>query len=279
MRPLATAMLGVCLAAGMGAAAEHQAKTAKNFPLSSGSETRLVVENIWGSIDVTSGSAGQIEVAVNERFSADTQADLERARREVRLDMTQQGNTVRLIVDGPFRNRNFWNSDDRHYEARYDFHIRVPREIALELKTVNQGDVHVTGTRGEFLLSNVNGGVEMVDVAGAGRANTVNGPVRISFTENPRSECSFKTINGEVAVAFQPDLSADIRMKTLNGEAWTDFDYTGLPAKQEAGERQGARYIYKSNGATSLRIGSGGPEIKFETLNGPIRITKRGKKA
>lgn len=282
MTRIAATALGVCLAAGMSAAgAEHQAKTAKSFALSGGSDKRLVVDNVWGSIEVTAGGANQIEVAVDERFRGDTQADLDRARAQVRLDMTQQGNTVRLFVDGPFRERNRrgWDSDDRHYEARYDFRIRVPRDIALELKTVNHGNVRVTGTRGDFLVSNINGGVEMFDVAGSGRASTINGPVRVSFIENPRAECSFKTINGEVAVDFQPGLGADVRMKTLNGEAWTDFDFTGLPLQQDAGERQGTRFVYKSQNATALRIGSGGPEIRFETLNGPIRITKRGKKA
>ncbi len=55
-----------------------------------------------------------------------------------------------------------------HYDVRFDFTIRVPRDAALRLCTINGGDVIVNGTRGDFDVDNVNGLIEMRQVAGIG---------------------------------------------------------------------------------------------------------------
>ncbi|HET8547698.1 MAG TPA: hypothetical protein VFL57_06840, partial [Bryobacteraceae bacterium] len=179
---------------------------------------------------------------------------------------------------GPFRCNQHCISidDDINYVAQFDFRVRVPRNTAVELKTVNKGHVRVTGITGEFELRNVNGDIEATDIAGSGRAHTVNGPVRVSFRENPREASSFKTINGEIALSFQPALAADFRMKTLNGDAWSDFEFRMVPTEPEV-SRDGRGFVWRKNRFTGVRVGAGGPEIRIETLNGPIRLINRGK--
>ena len=102
-----------------------------------------------------------------------------------------------------------WNGDGQrwehvHYEVRYDFTIRVPRDAALRLCTINGGDVIVTGTQANFDVSNVNGLIDMKNVAGSGRAHTVNGPITVTFTANPTQASSFKTVNGNVNAMIVP---------------------------------------------------------------------------
>ena len=161
---------------------------------------------------------------------------------------------------------------------RFDFTIRVPRNAALRLCTINGGDVVVNGTRGDFEVSNVNGLIDMRQVAGSGRAHTVNGPVSVSFTANPKQPSSFKTVNGNVDVWFPDGLAADFAMKTFNGGLFTDFETqplaTVVPA---AGERRNGKFVYRVNEFTRLRIGKGGPEIAFETLNGNVRARRAGR--
>ena len=95
----------------------------------------------------------------------------------------------------------------------------------------------------------------------------------MDFAKNPAGPTSFKSINGELRVSFQPGLSADVRLKTFNGEAWTDFDGTTLPT--EGGHWTGK--LYSRDRSTGIRIGSGGPAINFDALNGNIYILNRGK--
>jgi DUF4097 and DUF4098 domain-containing protein YvlB len=192
--------------------------------------------------------------------------------------MTQEAGTVRLYVDGPFRCKggcNGWNGD-RGYSARFDFEVRVPVSTTLDLRTVNGGRIDVESVEGDFSVRNVNGGISMKGLAGSGAAHTVNGGVAVAFKRNPRDGCSLKTVNGEIDAAFQPGLSADFRVKTLNGEAWTDFEASPLPSAVPVKEHRGARFVYKRNKEAHLRVGSGGPEHSFETVNGSIQIVSKG---
>jgi hypothetical protein len=272
------------LSVALGAAvvcADVEYKDNKRMTYTVGANAKLIVDNVWGGIRVAAHSGREIRVAVREHWIADTQEELAEARREVKLDATQDGDTVKLYVDGPFR----CNCNDggvnfrRHpqYQVRYEFEIAVPVDTALKLRTVNRGNIAAQGTRGDLDVSNVNGGIDLTDVAGSGAVRTVNGPVHVAFTENPRSPVVFKTVNGEVTVEFQPNVSADLRFKTMHGQVYTDYDVTPLPAEPVKLDRSLGKSVYRMNQFTGVRIGSGGPEHRFETLNGSIRILKRGR--
>jgi DUF4097 and DUF4098 domain-containing protein YvlB len=112
----------------------------------------------------------------------------------------------------------------------YDFEIKVPAATMLRLATINGGEVRVDNTTGDFDVANVNGGIEMNEVAGSGPVHTVNGRISVVFSKNPTKDSSFKSVNGTIEASFRPGLSADVRVKTFNGHAYTDFDATPLPS-------------------------------------------------
>jgi DUF4097 and DUF4098 domain-containing protein YvlB len=164
------------------------------------------------------------------------------------------------------------------YDFTYNFKVRVPRDIYLELKTVNDSHVLVEGTSGDYKISNVNGGIEMREVEGSGSVHTVNGKVTVSFARNPKQATSFKSVNGTLDVTFRGGLNADAKMKTMNGGLYTDFPVTALPVSASVQpERRDGGFVWKSNRMTGVRIGSGGPELSFETLNGNVLIKNREK--
>jgi DUF4097 and DUF4098 domain-containing protein YvlB len=109
-------------------------------------------------------------------------------------------------------------------------------------------------------------------VAGSGSARTVNGPVIVSFRQNPRENSEFKTVNGNIELRFAHDLSADFRFKTFNGGVYSDFPVTTSPAHAIQEERRGGKMVYRADRFTEARVNSGGPEIQIENLNGDIRI-------
>jgi len=196
----------------------------------------------------------------------------------VTLDIEEDGNTIDLYVNGPFRNSEEQGDNHEHkhpgYAVHYDFTLLVPYQTSLTLKTVTEGDISVKNIEGNFHVNNVNGEIEMIDVSGSGDAHTVNGKVEVSFTKNPNSNCSFKTITGDVKINFQPDLSADFWLKTFTGDAFSDFPVSYLPSKPGKEARKEGKFVYKSNNITGLRIGKGGPEIKMDTMTGDILIEK-----
>lgn len=270
-----TLLLISALSAAVGFAAEERTTTSRSFAVVPAS-AKLIVDTVEGHIRVTGHSGPQIEVTVEERWRGDTADKLIEARRDIRLDMTQEGNTVKLYVDGPFRCRgNCGDSGDRGYSARFDFEVRVPVEAMLDLRTVNGGRVEVDNVEGDFSVRNVNGGIRMKGLAGSGGAHTVNGSVALAFKRNPREAVSAKTVNGEIDVNFVPGLAANLRVKTFNGEVWTDLDTRALPMAENA-RREGSRFVYKRDREARLQVGSGGAEHSFETLNGSINIVGKG---
>jgi len=247
----------------------------------------LDVRNINGFIHVEGTSDSSVQMSIRKVIRAETRDDLADAQRDVRLDFTDSAARVGATVLDTQQHvcGEPWDDRDRdrewrrpHYEVRFDFTIRVPRDAALRLCTINAEDVIVNGTRGDFDVSNVNGLIEMRDVAGSGRAHTVNGPVTVTFTANPKQTSSFRTVNGNVDVSFTPGLAADFAMKTMNGGLFTDFETQPLASSAPvAGERRNGKFVYRANEFTRVRVGNGGPEIAFETLNGNVRARRAGR--
>ena len=89
------------------------------------------------------------------------------------------------------------------------------------------------------------------------------------------SASEFKSTNGVIEAQFQPNLSADLKMKTFNGGLYTDFDVTGLPSAPVTGERVNGKFVYRSNGYAGVRVGNGGPEIRFDGFSGDVRVLRR----
>jgi hypothetical protein len=256
----------------------------RTLAFAAGSGRQLDVRNLNGFLHVTAGDGPNVEMSIHKTVRARSDADKAEAERDVRLDFVERAPRVEAIVRD--RRNHVCGEDSRddrdwgrvYYDVRFDFTIRVPRDVQLRLCTINSGDLTVDGTRGDFDVDNVNGRIDMTGVAGSGSAHTVNGGVKVSFTANPSAASSFKTINGNVDVYFQDGLSADLRMKTMNGGLFTDFDAQPLPSlASTSGERRDGRFVYRANEFTRVRVGRGGPEITFETLNGSVRAIRAGR--
>jgi len=249
---------------------ERQQETIhQNFPAAK----LLDIGNVNGYIHVTGYNGNEIQMTAEKTIEARSRDRMEAAKRDVKLEITQSAEKVSLQVQYPSRQRH-WHNYDFDYNVTYDFEIKVPVSTSLRLGTVNQ-TIDVSNVTGDFDVRNVNGRIELTDISGSGDAHTVNGRIVATFAKNPERSCSFRTVNGGIEASFRPNLAADVRVKTLHGGAFTDFEATGLPVSMIS-ERRNGKLIYRSDRTHAFRIGNGGPELKFDTLNGSIRILKRG---
>ncbi len=250
------------------------------FHYSFSGDRTIDVDNVNGTIQVTGDGGNTIRVEGERVTHARDRDAVDRAGREVKLDVNERGGIAQLYVNGPFRGNNrtsdyhgfHSHSDANDYEVDYNFNIHVPRETELRLRSVN-GEMKTDQTSGKFDLHSVNGAVGMTAIAGSGAVNVVNGRIRIAFRENPKAPSEFHSVNGAIEATFPPNLSADLRLSTVNGQAYTDFDASAL-ANAPLAQNGNGKFVYKSDRLTRVRIGSGGPELKFETVNGDIRIKK-----
>jgi len=239
----------------------------------------LVVDNINGSIEVIGYDGNDVELVVRKTIFARSKDKLAEASRKVRLDISEEDNSIVLFVDAPYRQRdgsiNYRGWRYYGYKVEFNFQIKVPRDTDVFLRTINNGEITVEGVKGDFDIDNVNGGIEIVGASGSGRAYALNGQLTVEFDENPDSDCYFGSLNGKIQVAFQSGFSADLRFKTFNGDVYTDFPITYLNPRKPSRKREKGKFVYKSDRSFGARVGRGGPEIEFDGFNGDIHVVRR----
>lgn len=242
----------------------------------SGAPMRLVVDDVDGYVHVTGTGGSQVRVIAHKVIRAETESDLRDAKSEVNLNMTEKPGTVSVYYDAPWRcsgeGRGCHDQQRRFYTVSYDIDVQAPRAARLVVSTINNGDIRIDGSAGDFDISNINGGIAMTGAAGSGDVHTINGPISVHFAKNPSRPTSFKSINGQLDAYFQPGLSADLLFKTFNGQIYSDFEVSAGAARVAAAEQHDGRFVYRSNRARSARVGRGGPELSFDAFNGNIRL-------
>lgn len=285
-RRAAAASLCLCLAAPFAALAPLAAEEERVFSTRTIERTlavttpcRLSVDNVWGGIRLTGHARPTVEIEAVETVRAESAAAAERASLDVTLEIGEHDGAIDVFVDGPFRHpHDRWSWNDRHrdpgYVVTYDIEVHAPRECDVSVRTVTDGEVEVSNVAGALSVRNVNGGIRLERVAGTGgEIRTVNGPILGTFLRVPTDSLSFDTVNGRIDVTFPPRLAADLTLATNWGEIWSEFDLTPRPAPPPTRRREGGRLVIETGPAT-LRVGAGGPEISFKTLNGDIFIRK-----
>jgi hypothetical protein len=241
---------------------------------------KIIVENVFGPVTVKAGSGKTVRLRADRSVRAESEGDLARGREEVHLDVSVDGNDVKITVDGPFRRADgsilFHDRDEEGYSFYYDLQIEAPGNTAVDLHTIDDGDIVVTGMTGDFNVENINGAVDLQGISGSGKAGTLNDRLNVSFDRNPARHCVFHSLNGEMRISFRSPLSADLRFKTFNGEVYSDFPVTYLPRKGlvETGSKRGKTF-FQTDQWTSVRIGEGGPSIDLDGFNGDTVILKR----
>jgi len=252
----------------------------KTFTFSDPSAPRWVeLDNLTGDITVTGYGGREVQLVVKQTYNGRTQEKIQEARETVKLEISQQKNTIKLFVDDPCRDdsRRGKYRDERRsgFSARFDFDLKVPYETSVFLRTVNDGEIVIKDVQGEYDVENINGGVEMLDAAGSGRVYALNGAVKVTFKKNPSAASYFGSLNGDVDVSFLPGLAAVFRLKTFNGEVYSDFPVTQTAAATAVRERRKGKSIYKYDRAFGVQVGKGGPEVELDAFNGDIHIMKR----
>jgi DUF4097 and DUF4098 domain-containing protein YvlB len=252
-------------------AAIAAAQNKLTVPLSNPSQPATVkVQLITGSITVTAGGGSQVVVEQSGRESRRSQeAPAGMHRLEVgpgSLDVQEDHNVVSI--------------ESGHYTSGENLAVQVPANSSLQLKTVNGGHIEVTGVSGEIEAEDINGSITLRNVSGSVVASSQNGSITVSLDKiTPTKPMSFTTLNGKIDVTIPGDTKARLRLKTENGSVFSDFDVkmepdVSKPVVEDA-RGQGGKYRIRMDRNVYGSINGGGPEYRFETMNGSILIHKK----
>ena len=241
-------------------------------PLSDpGQPVTLEASVLNGGITVK-GSSGK-DVIVEAKVRAPETSGDEGGRRRIPINTTgltveEQNNHVEVGVSA--------------HSRIIDLEITVPYRTSLSLRSVNSGDITVTGVDGALDVNNVNGAVTLSDVSGNAVAHALNGRVLVNFKKvNAGKPMAFSSLNGNIDVTFPPDLKAKVSITSDRGDVFSDFDIkmTNDGPKQivEDSRRHSGKYVVKIDKTVRGTINGGGQEIQFKNFQGSIYIRKAGK--
>lgn len=233
---------------------------------------------INGNITVQGGMVQEVIVEARTREGREDREERHSDRNAAgmkRIPMTSTGlnveaenNQVRITTD--------------QTQRTVDLVITVPTRSSLSLKTINNGNILVTGVDGELDVDDINGNVTLKSVSGSVVAHALNGNVVVTMNRADAKPMAFSSLNGNIDVTFPSDLKASVSMRTDNGEVYSDFDVqldTTAPRQiVEDGRSNGGKYRVRMDKTVKGKIGGGGPEIQFKNFNGNIYIRRAGAK-
>lgn len=249
------------------------------------SDNFLVVENIFGSIDVQSHSGSSILLEVDKVLVADNAFELTKAQNEVGIKVAYVNGNIHIYPDTPYSEfddktgefRYTERNNRRNYQYLLNYKLKVPHNINLELRTVNNGDIVVENINAkELIIRNINGAISLMNVSGKTDVNAINKDINITYTQNPNEESYYKSINGDINLIIKEDLNADISFKSLNGDFYTNLAEVKSKAISSVGKtegKKGTKYKWDSN--SGFTIGNGGVKLHFNVLNGDVTIKKQ----
>ena len=221
----------------------------RTVPVSRGTRSLSIDGASLGGVSVTGWDRDSVHVSARIVGMARTQADAERAAKEVRI--TAEGGTIRAS------GRN-GSDDDSRQIVSYD--VYVPRHMDLDLRAHN-GGLRVNGVTGRMSLETVNGGLSLEGAGGDVHARAQNGGlnVRLTGTRWEGTGLDAETQNGGVRLVVPEGYSARLETGTINGGIRTDIPIT------VSGNI--SRHF-------SLTLGSGGAPVRATTTNGGIIIAR-----
>ncbi len=268
------------------------AEAEESYDFSAPDPAALVVTNDCGEIEVSSQEGEQITVTAHKKAWGANQADAEARLAQIELDLTQDGDTVKVGIKNP--EQVCRNQIGR--PAEITFRINVPPRTRVKA-TTQLGGISLRGTRlgaelhssfgdvsardleGGLVVETQNGRVEAVSVDAGKEPITLQTAFGDIHLENAAaSKLETTTQNGKVELE-KVDISGDSRISSNFGDlSWLSGKTRALDLQSQNGQitLQGV----KASGALTASTDFGDIHIndveaesyQATTLNGKIEI-------
>lgn len=189
----------------------------------------------WAEVQVSGTDGSEIVVTSSLEQKGKKEVDQDGFRRldeDVTFEITEKNNVATIVMTG----ENPWSAQGA------EFHVQVPRNTNLVLRTEAGGDIKVENIDGDIDINSMNGEVALLDIGASAVVNTMNGEVTATFKRAPAKPVSITSMNGEVDVRLPGDTKANLRMRTHNGTIRTNFPDSILQTKTEKTASKGYAY-------------------------------------
>ena len=225
--------------------------------------TILRVSNINGPITINSWTGNTVTLdAVKSSYISKEELD------NIDIEVNESGNVIDIETK---------NLLEGTTNVVTDMVIKVPNYVNIDTVSASNGDVHISGTKGNVSAHSSNGDVSVENVDGYISATNSNGFIEIKETTGIKNlhssngdiyaeffdfkeNISISTSNGDIILYVNPSLNANIEMTTSNGRISTNDLSLDLTISEE------------DNMVGTL--GEGGYKIDIHNSNGDIKLYK-----
>lgn len=230
------------------------------------------VNQVNGSITITVGQPGQVVVEPAAPSGGRARKEPVAAAGMHRIDSDRGGADIT-------EERNVVTVRAGRFGLSGNTILQVPPNASLQLRVTNSS-ISVTGVAGDIEADTTNGPITLKNVGGTVLAHSVNGSITATLDKiTPDKAMSFTTLNGKIDVTLPADTKARLRLKSERGPIYSDFDVKleadgGKPVVEENRTSDG-KHRTRLDRSVYGSINGGGPEYRFETMNGSITIRKK----
>jgi hypothetical protein len=152
-----------------------------------------------------------------------------------------------------------WHGHDDRDDIVVEWEVKVPAGVRLVARTVN-GGLDLVDLAGPVEATTVNGSIK-VGTGDLAEATTVNGTIRARLGAGRLSRpLTFRTVNGSIVLELADGLGAEVHAEALNGEFDTDFPLT-VSGKSSRNQLRGT-------------INGGGALLSMATVNGSLTLRR-----
>jgi hypothetical protein len=203
-------------------AAETEDAVRKSIPVQSA--TRLGLDVDFGSIDVTGGGTGTIEVEAIFRGNPPSRAEFDRMLKDFSLEVTRQGSGV--FIRGTFKDGWKQTGVLGHFDhgichdgkcleySRWlrsvEFRVKVPSAFSADLHT-RGGSVSVGDLKGEVNARTAGGSLHFGSIEGPVNGETSGGSITLIAS---KGRCVLHTSGGSIRIE---DAAGDVDAHTSGG--------------------------------------------------------------
>ena len=218
---------------------------------------RVSIANINGDVHIRAWDRNEVKVdAVKRAYSPQRLS-------EVTIDVNSSADSVIIKTKYPERNLTFETRNRENNPASVEYTLTVPRGASINSAELVNGSLDIEGVKGDVRVSLVNGELKAGGLGGEVKLSTVNGTQEVNVTTlDEAKSLTLNSVNGPIVLIVPSGANAQVRASTVHGAITNDF---GLTVNE-------GQYVGRD---LTGQIGSGGPRIRLNNVNGSIAI-KRG---
>ena len=210
----------------------------------------ISLNNMNGPVEIVGWDKS--EVSINAIKETSNEEGLKRI--QIKVDSTPDQLVIKTEYEKTWK---FWAT----FQANVHYTLHVPAGARLDkINTVN-ANITVTGVHGYVNLDTVNGSIHASGLMANARLDSVNGHLSAEFDSLDLAQhVKLESVNGRVEIVLPKGAGASISTRSVNGSTHVD---------------QAIRLEKSGHLGVSGQIGTGGPVITLETINGSIAVKEK----